>query len=135
MPNFGAAAMSPRTVEDAAVSIKRVDQWCATLRALFKWAAILGISYNGYKSIAVLAGKFTFASIAIQFWAEKTVFCTLSVIIGIIGIGYGKMQAGLRHRNIKSSARRIQELESGFDSKRTSSNLTVMGTTREEDRE
>lgn len=99
------------------------------VRTAIKWGALVWISSNFYRCIAVLAGHTTAADIGIKFLANVKVSDTICVVLTGGSIAYGMGQRQLRRRHIKHVAHDKNELERLLDPKRTSSNLTDRGTT------
>ncbi len=58
----------------------------------------------------------------------------LSYLFGVGGFGYGMRERKLRRETIERLSKRITDLEKLVDPSRTSSHLTVRGTTNPEDR-
>lgn len=105
--------------------------------------------YFGYLSIKELAGKVTLANIfaqvnaslgskvngeesgGVQWWLY---LLAMSLIFGILGVSYGLYQRRKRKINIKDLSNTIARLEEKIDPGRTSSNITPMGDSREEDK-
>ncbi len=123
------------------------DVLAKVLNALIKWGFSAAMVYFAADAVKELAGKNTFADIAINAQAGtnevvSTVYevpgvywwvLVLSVLVGLFGVLYGAHQAKLRRRLIaRYSSEKIAE-ESEKDSKRSSSGLTHDGVTRPED--
>ena len=119
----------PRTVLDNQLSFKRLDTFTVTCSEFFKWGALSAIAYMGYLSIGVLAGKNTFADIAIRMIGNVKVSDGIIVLLTGGGWAYGLAQRSLRRKYIERTAPLKNELERLLDQNRTSSNLTSRGTT------
>lgn len=121
-----------RTELDSLLAFKRLDTATVIVCNCLKWAGLVSVSYFGYLSIGMLAGKYTFADIGLR------VIGNLKVNDGIIGLltgsgwAYGLAQRSLRRRNIERMAPLKNEYERLIDPNRTSSNLTSRGTTPSE---
>lgn len=99
-----------------------------------KYGALVAIFYFGYLSVLALAGKHTLADIGISFLSDVNVSVSIAWIFGVSGIFYGLRQRKVRKDTIERLQGRIQYLEAQIDSKRTTSQLTSRGDTREEDK-
>jgi hypothetical protein len=93
-----------------------------------------------------LSGKVTIADLGLKVDGDfVTVECKFAIItgltvggigliVGLLGAIYGRSQRKLRQDVIESKSTRIRELEALIDPSRSTSNLTVRGDTRKEDR-
>jgi hypothetical protein len=103
-----------------------------------KWGALCIIAFCGYRAVAALAGRTTTAQFGMFLLADlkaNSIFSHIvTSILGLGGITYGVKQKRLQEKNIERLSRQNAELESRWDTKRTSSSLTPRGTTRPEDR-
>jgi hypothetical protein len=119
---------------DFGLRYKRLDILDNFLRQGLKWGSLAFIAYIGRDTIASLAGQYTFADIGISFLGKLSI--TQSIQYGLIGSlsFWGVQERRLRRSTIARLAPRIEELEKLIDSKRTSSKLTLVGTTRPEDK-
>jgi hypothetical protein len=121
-----------RTILDVQVSFKRWDTVALVLTALIKWASLFGIAWLFRASIGSLAGKATFADIALRVIGNVKVSRGLVALLAASGWIYGLGQGALRRRHIKRVATQKNELERILDPQRTSSDLTSKGTTPSE---
>jgi hypothetical protein len=124
----------------------RANNISRVLRDLIKYGGYVGISNFVYKSIAALSGKVTIADLGLKVDGDfVTVECKFAIItgltvggigliVGLLGAIYGRSQRKLRQDVIESKSTRIRELEALIDPSRSTSNLTVRGDTRKEDR-
>ncbi len=101
---------------------------------LIKYGALVAIFYFGYLSVLALAGKYTFADIGISLLGDVNISVTLAWIFGVGGVFYGMRQRKVRKDTVERLQGRIQSLETQIDHKRTTSQLTPRGDTREEDK-
>jgi hypothetical protein len=101
---------------------------------LIKWGAIVLIVREIHLSIESLAGKATLTDIGINFLGDIKVSIALSWFVGFFGAFYGINQRKLRKDTVERLQTRIKELELVVDNKRSSSQLTVRGDTRPEDK-
>lgn len=99
-----------------------------------KYGALVAIFYLGYLSVLALAGKHTFADIGVSFLSDVNISVSLAWLLGVGGIFYGMRQRKVRKDTVERLQGRIQYLETQIDSKRTTSQLTPRGDTREEDK-
>jgi hypothetical protein len=103
-------------------------------RHAWKWGGLAVIAYLGRDSIVSLAGQYTFADIGISFLGKLSVTQSIQyTLIGGLSL-WGLKERRLRRATIARLAPRIEELEKIIDAKRTSSKLTLIGTTRPEDK-
>lgn len=101
--------------------------------SLIRWGGVVLIARYGALAIDSLAGKSTMADIGVNFLANVQVSVLVSWASGVGGIGYGVYQRKLRKDTVERLQSRIQSLERKFDVKRSSSNITARGDTRQED--
>lgn len=99
-----------------------------------KYGALVAVSYFGYLAVLALAGKYTFADIGISFLSDLTISVSLAWVFGIVGVIYGLQQRKVRKDTVERLQNRIQTLEMSIDPRRTTSQLTPRGDTREEDK-
>ena len=112
---------------------KVLDVLAASIRVLIIWGSLSFIVHRVFTSLETFAGQQTMANIGISFLGDFKVSEGLAYIFGVSGITYGLRQRKLRRSNIERLAERPRTLEKQIDAKRTSSGLTVRGTTRPED--
>lgn len=119
---------------DFGLRYKRLDIIDNFLRNAWKWGSLAFIAYLGKDAISSLAGQYTFADIGISFLGKLSI--TQSIQYGLIGglSVWGLKERRLRRATIARLAPRIEELEKIIDQKRASSKLTLIGTTRPEDK-
>ncbi len=110
-----------------------VDRVADVLNGLVKWGALVLTIYFSYRTVDSLAGKLTFADIAVRFMTSMTVSKWAAYIFGTGGVLYGLKERQLRRRNIRRLAPTRIEYEKGIDPNRSSSGLTTAGTTSPED--
>jgi hypothetical protein len=123
------SAKPPRTLLDTQLSFKRWDTISEICKELIKWASLVFIAYLGYRSIEVLAGKSTFADIALRIIGNIKVSDGIIFFLTGSGWAYGLGQRSLRRKHIERTVSAKNELERILDKNRTSSNLTQKGTT------
>jgi len=119
---------------DFGLRYKRLDIVDNFFRYAWKWGSLVAIAFFSREAISSLAGHYTFADIGIKFLGKLSF--TQSIQYGLIG---GLSFWGIRERKLRQStiarlAPRIEQLEKLIDARRTSSRLTLKGTTRPEDR-
>lgn len=120
----------PRAELEYMLSFKRIQAFEVVARQVIQWGALIWIARYGYLSIMALAGRQTFADVALNFLANLKVSQGICYLVTLGSILYGLGQRQLRRRNIRRLAHDKNELERILDPKRTSSNLTDKGTTR-----
>jgi len=118
-----------RTEQQAMLSFKRIDAVSDILRQAIRWGGWVAIARYAYLAIASLAGRQTFADIAIRFLENLKVSNSICYGVTISSLIYGIGQRQLRRRNIRRTAHDKNEAERLLDPKRTSSDLTERGTT------
>lgn len=123
----------PRTESDYLLSYKKIDSVTTVVRDALKWAAIVLIARYGYYTIAVLAGRSTFADIVVRFLANVKVSDGILYLLTGGSICYGVGQRYLRRRHIKRVVPAKNRLERMLDANRSSSGLTPKGTTQPRD--
>jgi hypothetical protein len=114
--------------------LKRLEILDSLVRLGIQWGCLSFIAACGAYSIAVLAGKFTFAQIGVNFLGSFTVSETISYGVGAAGVVYGLRERSTRRQNIQRMSAQIETLEKKAYPNRTSSHLTDRGTTQPEDR-
>lgn len=116
------------------LSYKRLDLIGTAVQQLIRGGCLVAIAGFAYLSIKVLAGKSTFAEIALRAAANLKIGDLILLLVGTGGVGYGINQRRLRRSNVERLSKRVQELESALDPKRSTSGLTPQGTTRPGDK-
>lgn len=111
---------------------RRSDAIAAVGQAAFKYGAIVGVAYYGYKSVSALAGQATNANLMIELFGNSHVAVAIGWTFGIGGIIYGRRQRSLRKDVIERLSGRIAAYEKEIDIRRSSSRLTVRGDTPED---
>ncbi len=99
------------------------------LSRLIAWGGVVLIARYAYLSVSALSGKITTSDIGVNFLGDVRVSEGLAWLLGIGGTGYGLSQRKLRRDTIERLQGRIKAMEKEHDPKRSSSNLTVRGTT------
>jgi hypothetical protein len=123
-----------RTILDAQVSFKRWETLESIVTALIKWASLFGIAWLFRDGIGMLAGKMTFADIAVRVIGNVKVSWGITVFLIGSGWVYGLGERALRRKHIKRTTAKQAELERLLDEHRTSSELTPTGTTPSKER-
>jgi hypothetical protein len=104
-----------------------------------KWGSICLLGYFGFRCVGLLAGKETVAQFGLFLMADlkasKVFSHMVSWAVGAGGVTYGIREKKLRQTSIKRLTARSKEWETMRDPRRSSSGLTEIGTTRNEDRE
>jgi hypothetical protein len=117
-----------------AFRIRLVERSADVVTALIKWGSLLGCAYCGYRAIASLAGKETFAQILVSFMANMTINKWLAYAFGSGGVLYGLNERRLRRNAVRRLAPGRIQYEQGLDPERSSSGLTQTGETNPEER-
>lgn len=115
------------------IRIKKIDAVDANLRLFIRYGFLAVVAVCVYLSIAVLAGKYTFADIGVRFLGDIRIANSFGYAVGGVGAVYGRRQKKLREDTIQKLSPRIKELETALDARRSSSGLTERGRTRPED--
>ena len=118
------------------LKIHRYEIVFRLMTSLIRWAGLGVIAYLTYKTVDTLAGQITIADIGVELGRTPSprVSQVLMALLTGLAIAYGFFQRNLRKNTVERLQKRIQELETGIDPNRTSSNLTPRGDTRPEDR-
>lgn len=111
-----------------------VDGFFSVINNLIRWGTVAYIGHQIYLTVAVLAGKTTFADIGLKFLSDVRISESVTFLLGASGVGYGLSQRKLRRKNIERLQGRIVTLERQIDQNRTSSRLTATGETNPEDK-
>lgn len=119
---------------DARLSYKKIDAVVTITKTIVQYSFLAFCVYYIYRSIAVLAGKATFASLGLSVLGNIQVSDGIYIVLTGGSIIYGLGQRELRRRNIKRLTERPIEMEKRLDPNRSSSGLTTRGTTRPEDK-
>ena len=109
------------------------DTVARIITAAFKWGALIGISYFGYRSIASLSGQITLANFAVQFLGNIKITHWLYLFLTGGGGTWAICERRLRLKKTAELGDRIKNLEKMLDGKRSSSMLPPTGTTRADD--
>jgi len=116
------------------------QKWDTGLRlglAVIKWGAACFIAWRLGLAFEALAGKATLASFGISLIADlkanKLFSHIVTGIFGLSGMGYGLRERSIKRREIRRLGNRVVNLEKRLDPNRTSSGLTLDGTSRPED--
>jgi hypothetical protein len=111
-----------------------VDMIGAAVHTIVPWTAAALVAWFFYRSVASLAGQYTFAQIGVGFLGDFKVSEGLAYAFGTGGVVYGAKRRKLQGDNLERTAKRLSELEKRIDPKRSSSRLTPRGKTRPEDK-
>ena len=94
---------------------------------IIPWAGLVGIAYFMFRSVDSLAGKETFADIAIKwFGSVKANQWAAWIFASLSGIGWYS-ERRLRRKKTEQMAQHISDLEKTIDPKRSSTTLTTTG--------
>jgi hypothetical protein len=118
----------------------RTQQWDAGLRiglALIKYGTIGFCVWALAPAFQAFAGKTTLANFGISLIADLKANSVFShIVTGIFGLGgaaYGLRERAHKRKEINRLGNRVVQLEKRLDPNRTSSGLTLDGTSRPED--
>lgn len=128
-----ATALERREEREFAHKMHRLDVVANLTGKLIRYGGMVVIAYLGYKSLAVLAGKYTEANIVLSLLGRLHANEWVAWIFGGSSVIYGWRQRRLRRDEIESLGGRNRKLELKLDKGRTSSRLTRRGDTRPED--
>ena len=95
------------------------------------FVAIVGILASAFK---VFAGKQTLLNVAMEIVAHLNLSVKISYALALSGVAYGLRQRTLRRKVIAKMSEHQRKLEEFIDERRTSSELTLKGTTRPDDK-
>ena len=127
-------SVQPKTEIDAKIIFRKIDAVVTICKATIKYGALVACVYFFYRIVGVLAGKTTLASLVMTIVANAKVSDGICLLLTGGGSAYGIAQRQLRRRNIRRLTERPKELELRMDPNRSSSGLTIKGTTRPEDK-
>ena len=109
------------------------DKITGLISLFVKCSTAFGFVFLFYLSIKSLAGQNTWADITVDLLSNIKFSQVAAWVFGCGGLIYGRVQHGLRKKNVTFFQGRIQTLETRIDPDRSSSNLTIDGGTRPED--
>jgi hypothetical protein len=118
---------------DHDLEARRIDRRAMVAESAVRYGCFLGIAWFLYLSVDTLAGRVTFADIGVRFVGQARVSESLAWFLAISGGAYGLRQRKLRRDTIQKQSARIKSLEERIDANRSSSHLSIRGTTRPED--
>ncbi len=132
----GAVGMRPRKIDyDYLIGIKNRELAAEVIGSVSRIFITLGLAAGLVLCVWALAGQSTTAkfSLAADLKSNRGMADIVLALFGVSGCTYGYKERKLRQKNIARFSRQIKDLEYQLDPKRTSSNLTPLGTTRVED--
>jgi hypothetical protein len=106
----------------------------SAVHSVVPWTAVVFIAWFFYRSVASLAGRYTFSQIGVGFLGDFKISEGIAYVFGTGGVVYGVRRRKLQGDNVERTAKRISDLEKRIDPKRSSSRLTPRGKTRPEDK-
>jgi len=112
-----------------------VDMIGSIFHIIVPWAGAVLVAFLFYRSVASLAGRYTFEQIGVGFLGDFRISEGFAYVFGGGGVVYGMKHRKLHGDNLERMAGRIAELEKLLDAKRSSSRLTPRGKTRPEDKQ
>lgn len=112
-----------------------VDVIGSVIHTVVPWGCAVLIVWLFYRSVASLAGQYTFAQIGLTFLGDFRISEGVAYVFGAGGVAYGIKRHRLSQSTIERTAKRISDLEKQLDPKRSSSRLTPRGKTRPEDKQ
>jgi hypothetical protein len=116
------------------VKFKKLDIVNSTIQTTIKVAGFVVVAWILSASLRILAGKQTILNVAMQVVASLGLSAKISYALGITGVVYGLRQRHLRRLTIEKMSGHQRKLEQALDQKRTSSEITLKGTTRPDDK-
>lgn len=114
--------------------VLRIESLTSVLNNAIRWGGAVLISYFAYRTVGVLAGETTSASIGISVLADVRISEALAWIFGGSAMIYGWRQRKLRKDTTERLSKRSNDLEKRLDPKRSSSSLTPRGDTNPRDK-
>lgn len=127
----------PRKIDlEYSAKMRRYELYGTLLSKVIPWAGCILISFFGYKTAEVLAGRTTASQIVFGVLADVRTSSGAAKIaayfFGASGLGFGLNQRRLRRKDIETRSDYLRQLEETLDRNRTSSRLTKRGTTSRE---
>jgi len=112
----------------------RILERYALARTGFRIAGFLGIAYLARAAIGDLAGQETSVTVSTALSVVGNLKVAISMTLAGSAAAWGFIERTLRHRKTEKLQNRIVELETAWDSRRSSSNLTPAGKTNPRDK-
>jgi|SRR5208282_2641212 len=113
---------------------RRYEIIATSVQLAFPWGALCFIAYMAYLSVSALAGQTTLAKLGLAVAGNVNVNQAFAWLLSALFGGYGLNERRLRRKTVKRLGTENSELAKLIDPKRSSSHLTVKGTTRREDK-
>jgi len=115
------------------VLIRLIDKVASVCIAAVYSGALIGVAYCVALSVKSLSGQNTSILFSYLTGTHSGVTVTVSIGVGVIGTAYGIGERLLHRRTIAHFAPLISHYQQLIDPNRTSSGLTMRGTTKPED--
>ena len=115
------------------ITLRKISAYEGVAKDVIRYGFVAFCFWCIYRSISVLAGKTTVASILMQVLANIHVSQGICLLLAGGGCAYGLGERSVRRKAIERLTDKPKKLELAIDPNRTSSNLTSRGTTRPED--
>jgi hypothetical protein len=116
------------------IKFKKLDIINSAIQMAIKVGGLVGIFAIIGSTLRVMTGRETVLNIAIQIVATMKLSSKISYALGLAGVAYGLRQRRLRRSVIERMSEHQRKLEQSLDQGRTSSEITLKGTTRPDDR-
>src|SRR5258706_5912104 len=113
----------PKSEMDLRLEFKKIDAFVALVKTIVQCGAVVWCMFYGYRIVAVLAGKETFATLGVSILGDVKVSDGIYIVLSGGSLVYGIGQRSLRRRNIERLTPHSVELEKRIDPNRTSSTL------------
>ena len=113
--------------------IFRIDRVASVAETAVRFGFLAIIACFAWLSVRSSAGQRTFADIGIRVITDMRLSEAFAYIFGAGGVAYGLGERHLRRNRTQHFTTRMAALEQRLDPNRTSSELTMRGTTRKGD--
>lgn len=113
----------------------RAKSFTLISRTFLRTAGYVIIACFIFLSIKEIAGKTTIAEIIVDFFANVKIRHGIGYAVGIFSLIYAFLITKLRRKVITRYSKRLEKLEKMINPNRKSSELTVNGKTKKEDKE
>ena len=117
-----------------AVKYKKLDIVNSAIQTIIKMSGLVAVSAILGSALKVLAGKQTLLSVAMEVVANWKLSAKISYAVAVSGVAYGLRQRRLRRLVIQQMSEHQRKLEQALDGSRSSSGITLKGTTRPDDK-
>jgi len=126
-------------ITKAELNFVRRSQAIASFTSIFlafiRYGAFCVLGYFATKCVSAMAGRTTYANMAMTFLVKMKADKWIAYTLGGGGMLYGWSERRLRQRNIKRFGQAAADMEKVIDPQRSSSHLSTDGTTHPLDRQ